>query len=139
VHQKAKLPMAVMFICRIKTKWENFVENLTYIIFTNKSFGLQRTRYLNKTETRIAYGGNVFLLDLTEMRKFCWDPHMHYLYQLPNHWTSSFRGEDIKSFSQSETRISHGGHDFLLNWDKMMNFCRGPHKHHFCKVWFILA
>ena len=61
VHQKKRFPMAVMFTCWIKKKWGYFVENLTYIICTNYqifwTWKVQRRRYLNKTETRIAHGG----------------------------------------------------------------------------------
>ena len=49
---------------------------------------------------------------------------------------SKDKNQDFESFSTSETRIASGGHDFLPHQNNMMYYCRGPHKHHVCKVWF---
>ena len=54
-------------------------------------------------------------------------------------WPSSFRGEDFFNISQSETRISLGGHICWRNGTKWRNFIRGPYIDAFCQVWFHLV
>ena len=52
----------------------------------------------------------MFSLDQDEIRSFRRGPQKHYLPQLTTN--KSFGDEDFKSFSQSENKISHGGHVF---------------------------
>ena len=68
----------------------------------------------------------MFFTDLYEMKNFCGGPHIHHLYQLPNHCTSGFRedflwGKDGKIKKFKKTQI-HYLYQQTMNENKSFGF-----------------